>query len=306
MELLAKVKALSDETRLRIYAMLISHELNVNDIVEILHISQPGASRHLKILAEAGLLSSRRDGLWVFYKATNSAKNAELLKELILSDDEMKLELQRLEERISEKAREKTLFYDALAPRWDKLKRSIVGNIDIAGEIFARIDPCAVAADLGCGTGELLPVLCEKAMRVIGIDKSPKMLELARQRFKRERYGLKIELRIGEIEHLPVRDGEIELAVLNMVLHHLGEPLKGLQEASRALKSGGKCIVVELDQHLQEEFRNSLGHRWLGFSRELMEKWLTSAGLSLKEVSAFETNTGFRILIYVSEKSTLG
>lgn len=302
MALLSHIKALSDETRLRIYSILLSHELNVNDIVDILSISQPRASRHLKILSDAGLVSSRRDGLWVFYRAVNGVKSAEMLKELVLHDPDVADELSRLEERIAEKAREKTLFYDSLAPRWDMLKEGLFGTINIAQEIASRVYPCRIAADLGCGTGELLPVLAEKAPHVIGIDRSPKMLEEARRRLKDN--GKVIELRIGEIEHLPMRDGETELAVMNMVLHHLTEPQKGLREASRTIKAGGRCIIVELNKHTREEFRTNLGHRWLGFPRKLMEEWLAGAGFRMKDVVQFKTKAGLGISLYVSEKTS--
>ncbi len=302
MGLLSHIKALSDETRLQMYSVLLSHELNVNDIVDILGISQPRASRHLKILADAGLVSSRRDGLWVFYRAVNGHKSAEMLKELVLTDTELSAELRRLEEKIAEKAREKTLFYDSLAPRWDMLKEGIFGTINIAHEIAARAHSCDIAADFGCGTGELLPILAEKAPHVIGIDRSPKMLEEARRRLKEN--GRHIELRIGEIEHLPMRDGETELAVMNMVLHHLSEPQKGIREAWRTIKPGGRCIIVELNKHHREEFRTTLGHRWLGFPRKLMEEWLVGAGFNMKDVAQFKTRSGLGISIFVSEKTS--
>ncbi len=302
MALLSHIKALSDETRLRMYSVLLSHELNVNDIVDILGISQPRASRHLKILADAGLVSSRRDGLWVFYRAVNGHKSAEMLKELVLTDTALSAEVRRLEEKIAEKAREKTLFYDSLAPNWDTLKEGIFGTINIAQEIAARVHSCDIAADLGCGTGELLPILAEKAAHVIGIDRSPKMLEEARRRLKEN--GRHIELRIGEIEHLPMRDGETELAVMNMVLHHLSEPHKGLREAWRTIKPGGRCIIVELNKHHREEFRTTLGHRWLGFPRELMEEWLVGSGFKVKDIAQFKTTSGLGISIFISEKTT--
>ncbi len=300
MTLLSYIKALSDETRLRIYSILLSHELNVNDIGEILHLSQPRVSRHLKILSDAGLVSSRRDGLWVFYRAHNGHRSTEILKELVLQDPNVSSELQHLEERISQKAREKTFFYDSLAPRWDALKQNIFGNVHIAQEIAERAGQCTTAADLGCGTGELLPYLADKANYVIGIDRSPKMLEEARRRLKEN--GRHIELRIGEIEHLPMRDGETDLAVLNMVLHHLTEPQRGIMEAWRTIAPGGSCIIVELDKHHREDFRSSLGHRWLGFPKKLMEEWLVGAGFVMKDAAQFKTSSGLRISIFVAGK----
>lgn len=300
MNILSHIKALADETRLRIYSILLLHELNVNDIVEILDIGQPRVSRHLKILSDAGLVSSRRDGLWVFYRAANGHKSAQRLKELVLNDPDVASELTLLEERIIEKAREKTVFYDSLAPQWDDLKADIFGSVHISTEIIESFVPCRVAADLGCGTGDLLPLLAKKAKHVIGIDRSPKMLEEAKRKLKGN--GNNIELRIGELEHLPMRDEESDLVVFNMVLHHLIEPFKGIIEASRTISKGGLCIIADLDTHNREEFRTSLGHRWLGFPRDLMEIWLSNAGLKITGVKNFTTDTGLGISIFISQK----
>ena len=73
-------KALSDETRLRLTYVLERYELSVNELVSILEMGQSRVSRHLKILTEAGLLSSRRDGLWVFYSSVKEGEGAAFLK----------------------------------------------------------------------------------------------------------------------------------------------------------------------------------------------------------------------------------
>jgi len=182
MTLLHQLKSLADETRLRIFNLLLKHELNVNDIVAALDLGQSRVSRHLKILSDAGLVTSRRDGLWVFYRASEEPGARREFRSLVEGDETMSRELGTLEGKLLEKAREKTVFYDAMAPEWDSLKRGIIGNAHISREIINRMESCDVAADLGCGTGELLPLMGEKASRVIGVDRSPRMLDEARRR----------------------------------------------------------------------------------------------------------------------------
>ena len=66
-------KALADATRLRILALLLTGEVCVCDIHESLKIPQPKASRHLAYLRQAGLVDTRRDGLWIHYRLAKLA-----------------------------------------------------------------------------------------------------------------------------------------------------------------------------------------------------------------------------------------
>jgi len=201
---------------------------------------------------------------------------------------------------LEEGLKEKTRFFDSIASNWDDIKQNIFGDLNISGEILERIKQCDVAADLGCGTGELLPYMKQKAKRVIGVDKSPKMLEEAERRLASNGKG--IELRIGEIEHLPMRDGEADTAVINMVLHHLPSPDAGIYEAGRVLKSGGSLIIVDLEKHQNEEMRKNYEHRWLGFTRKNIERWLGAGGFTPREFVQYDVRNGLKINLYVSEK----
>lgn len=66
-------KALADETRLRILGLLLTGEVCVCHIHESLRISQPKASRHLAYLRRAGLVETRRNGLWIHYRLAESS-----------------------------------------------------------------------------------------------------------------------------------------------------------------------------------------------------------------------------------------
>jgi len=303
MQLALYFKALADATRLRLLNILYTHELNVNEIVSIMGMGQSRISRHLKILTDSGLLKYRRDGLWVFYRAEKEGRGGELLgllSDFIRTDREMSADYELLSNVIEEGYRQRTRFFDSLAPDWNDIKQSIFGDFNISEAIVERIDRCDVAADLGCGTGELLPYIKQKAKKVIGVDKSPKMLEMAGRRPSLNDKG--IELRIGEIEHLPMRDREANAAVINMVLHYLPSPERAIYEAGRVVKNGGALIIADLDKHRDEQMRTKYSHRWLGFSRKNIERWLSDAGFNLSEFSQFDVLNGLKIDLYVSVK----
>ena len=296
-------KALSDETRLRIFNLLWHHELSVNEIVSIMGMGQSRISRHLKVLSEAGLLHSRRDGLWVFYRTSRDFgqdENVITMLTSIVQDRWLTCDLVSLESLLEENSREKMRFFDSIASSWDSLKSDIVGESNITGEILSLLDPCGVVADLGCGTGDLLPHLLVKAPVVIGVDKSPKMLGEASKRLRGNGKG--IELRIGEIEHLPMRDGEADAAVLNMVLHHIADPVAGIGEVSRILKKGDCLVIVDLDKHENEQMRSRYHHRWLGFSPDELDGILKRAGFSPVAVRRLPARDGLAINIFRSVK----
>jgi SAM-dependent methyltransferase len=173
------------------------------------------------------------------------------------------------------------------------------GDFDLGGAILARMPKNATAADLGCGTGELLARLASKAMKAIGVDNSPRMLEIAAKRF---RGNNAVSLRIGELTHLPLRDWEADFAVLSMVLHHLDQPAQALTEAARVLKFDGRLLVADFDEHAEEDMRASYGDHRLGFSRETMLQWLAQARFEVRSVERFPVNRGLAVMLYEAVK----
>lgn len=297
-------KTLSDETRLRLLNIFIHYELNVNEIVEIMGMGQSRISRHLKILADNQLLTFRRDGLWTFYSAVTAGDGQdfiESIKYLFDRDPVFSKDLEEARQVLEEQSKETVRFFDSIAENWERLKREIIGNVDLNGLILKRIPASDTIVDLGCGTGDLLPFLGEKSRRVIGVEKSPRMLEAARRRFAGQEETF--QLRIGELEYLPLREGEADLAVVNMVLHHLPEPVKALQEVHRVLKKGNLFIISDLLRHDQETMRERYGDRWLGFSELEMKKWLEASGFYVKKIEFFDLKKKLRGFIIKAVKN---
>lgn len=304
MKALNYFKALADGTRLRIFHLLLDHELSVNEIVSILGMGQSRVSRHLKILSESGLLSSRRDGLWVFYRwepEDGSGHLAALVKGLGAADPVFGKDLEYAAGILADRSASTKKFFNSIAKHWDHIKRDIYGEFDVAEAVLKKVPRCDVAVDMGCGTGDLAVRLVEKAQKVIGIDSSPEMLEEARKRFSENSAG--IELRLGELEHVPVRDADADVAVAVMTLHHLSEPRAGIREAHRILKPGKTLIIAELDKHIDEYMREHYGDRWLGFDRGEMESWLEETGFLVKEQEQYRLLRSLALNLYVAEKS---
>lgn len=292
-EALQYFKALADETRLRLLNVLCRHELNVNELVLILEMGQSRISRHLKILANAGLLIWRRDGLWVFYSAPLSGTARAYIDAVLPffeDDPALKADLDMAASMIEERAHKTRQFFNAIAEDWDKLSREVLGGFDLALAVSRHMPECSVAADLGCGTGNVLQAMLGKAETVIGVDGSPRMLELARRRFASE--GERVSLRIGDLSHLPLRDGEADFASLNMVLHHIPQPGEVLREIRRVLSPGGLLVLTDFNSHTDERMRLEYGDHWLGFDEEILRGHLARAGFVVEESSLAAVERG--------------
>lgn len=291
------LKALADETRLRLALVLHRYELSVNELVTLLGMGQSRVSRHLKILSEAGLVKARRDGLWVFYSAPESGEGREFLDSVLAfarRGGEGRADLDMAAHIIEERARDTRHFFNSIAEDWDELNREVLGEFSLAAAVRAAVPPgCGIAVDLGCGTGEVLESLRGGCREVIGVDGSPRMLELARRRFGGD--APDVSLRIGELDHLPLRDGEADFACINLVLHHLSSPEAAVREIARVLKPGGLVLVTDFDKHQLEDMRSSYGDRWLGFDRLDLERMLCSGGLEPAGYTRQEVKMGLAL-----------
>lgn len=297
MDLLRIHKALADDTRLRLMAVLFACELNVGELVAVFAMGQPRISRHLKILAEAGLVECRREGLRAFYHAARQGegreyldRNAQFFSRQATREQDMERALGALRERAQATQR----FFDSVAGQWRDLSREVLGDFDLAEELAGRMHPGMIAADLGCGPGELLTRLAEGARQVIGVDSSPRMLELAAARLGGRGNA---SLRLGELEHLPLREGEAQAATLSLVLHHVSDPVAVLSEARRVLAPGGTLYIAEFDRHELDAMRVKYGDARLGVDRETLYAWLQTAGFAPRRLDAYPVNQGLVVLI---------
>lgn len=156
-------------------------------------------------------------------------------------------------------------FFASAAGQWDRIREAYLGHTFYLWDALGLIDPTLVVGDLGCGTGQLTNTIAPYVQRVIAVDASADMLDAARRRLAD---APNVELRQGELESLPVGTGELHAAMLSLVLHYSPEPARALTEVARALRPGGRVLIVDMLPHDRVEYQQQMGHVWLGFGEQ--------------------------------------
>ncbi len=298
MKSLIYFKAMADSTRIRLYHILLHHEMSVNEIVTLMDMGQSRISRHLKILTDCGLLTCRRDGVWAFYAAErdgDGAQMATLVESLVVGESQVRDDNLRADAVIRDRRLKRLQFFDDIAPRWEHLKADIIGDFDLNEALMREIQPCRKAVDLGCGSGTLMTRIAQRVAMVVGVDSSPNMLKEAEKSLQGVTQGF--DLRLGELEHLPMGDGEVDLAVISLALHHLDDPRLALTESSRVVADGGRLLIAEFEQHADESLRDRFGDRWLGFSEGELLGWIGDAGFTLESLHRLSPAKGPVVMI---------
>jgi len=244
---------------------------------------QSTVSRHLKALVDGGWLTSRADGTNRRYASAASRLDAPLrsLWLLIRKETAGMLPAQQDERRLNQvlaiRRSRSEEFFRAGASQWDQLRDDLFGRRFFLPALLGLLDENAVVADLGCGTGQVAEALAPFVGQVIGVDGSPSMLKAAKKRLLEHK---NVDLRAGTLEALPVNDGGVDAAMMFLVLHHVGDPARCLAEAARALKPGGRLVVVDMLPHDRDEYRAQMGHLWLGFAEADVFRTLRGAGFA--------------------------
>jgi len=300
-ELLNMIQGVADPTRLRLLFLLNEAELTVTELTAILGQSQPRVSRHLKLLCEAGLLERFKEGSWVFHRLNDrgtSASFAKAVLELPIADRAVfQADRARLAGVRAARAASAADFFRANAPDWERLRSLHAPEKDVESAVqnvlgTARIDSLL---DAGTGTGRMLQLLAPHVQRGIGVDNSPEMLAIARDRL--EGAGARhCQVRLGDIYRLPFRTAAPETgfdaALFHQVLHYLDDPQAAVAEVARVLKPGGQLVIADFAPHELEFLRTELSHRRLGFSDREVESWFAAAGLQPELVEAIAPSGG--------------
>lgn len=279
--ILGWMSALSDPTRARLLRLVERRELAVAELCEVLQLPQSTVSRHLKVLSDDGWVSSRPEGTSRLYRMSVDGKASAarrlwgLLRDQLAEVPAAHSDDERLERVLAARQSRSQAFFASAAGQWDRLREELFGRALDARALPALLDERWVVGDLGCGTGGLSEALAPFVRRVVAVDGSPAMLKAARARLAEHPSA---EIRRGELESLPVADGELDAALFALVLHHVTDPQRALSEAARALKPGGRLVVVDMQPHERQDYREKMGHVWLGFSSEQMSPWLERAG----------------------------
>lgn len=280
-----RLRAAGEPTRLRALNLLAHEELAVLDLCRVLDQSQPRVSRHLKLLANAGLVERFPDGAWVFYRLAADGQ-ARRLVDLILHDlDDRDPILQRDKERLraihAERQCDAEDYFSRHAARWDELQAMYAAEDDVDTAILKVIGENRFQRhiDLGTGTGRMMLLLGPRAHRALGLDLSQQMLNIARSRI--DAAGLDhCDLRHGDILATGLPDGFGDLVTIHQVLHYLAEPSKAVGEAVRLVAPGGRLIIVDFAPHDRESLRAQHQHQRLGFADEDIRRWLRLMGMT--------------------------
>lgn len=289
--LLTALRAAGEGTRLRILALLREAELSVKDLTGILGQSQPRISRHLKLLADAGLIDRYPEGAWVFYRLTEAEVGRRLVNELLsaVNGDEpvLALDRERLSQIKTEHAEAAHRYFAANADEWDSIRALHVAEDVVEAAVSEALGTRRFDSllDLGTGTGRMLELMNPLYNRAVGVDASPNMLAVARANLDRAGVA-NAQVRLGDIYNLPLPRAAFDVVVIHQVLHFLDDPQRALAEAARVLRPGGRLLIVDFAPHEMEFLREDHAHRRLGFSRDQVGQWITATGLGLDKAIA--------------------
>lgn len=283
-------RAIGEETRLRIMALLLRGELTVSEITQILGQSQPRVSRHLKILTDAGLVDKFREGSWMFYRVitpTPEASGAILgaVKALNAAGDRViARDGDRFEQSRQARAAAAAAYFEKNAAEWDTVRGLQIEESAVENRMRAMLagDKVGLFVDIGTGTGRMLTVFSDVYLSAIGFDLSREMLAVARSNL--DRAGVShAQVRHGDLFSLPIEAASADVVCIHHVLHFLAEPGAAVREAARLLKPGGRLIISDFAPHELEFLRTEHAHRRLGFPDEEVGAWCAASGLDFEK-----------------------
>ena len=311
-ELLAGLRAAAEATRVRILFALSHGEFNVSELTQILGQSQPRVSRHLKLMAEAGLVTRHKEGNWVLFRMRDEGSGGALSRSIVDlltgADAELARDLTRLTGVRARRAEIASKYFRDNAARWEELRSLHVREEDVEQAMLrlAGGAPLQLHVDLGTGTGSVLRYFARLAAQSIGVDLSLDMLAMAR--VNRVKAGLgNVQIRHGDIYALPFADAYSDFITIHQVLHYLDDPGRALSEAVRILAPGGRLLIADFAPHEIEQLRDNHAHRRLGIAAEHMAAWLQRAGARLIQHDVLpppwrKGETGLTVSLWLAEK----
>ncbi|MBD1549903.1 ArsR/SmtB family transcription factor [Pseudomonas typographi] len=304
-ELSALAKAGGDPLRLNVLRALAHASFGVLELAQIFDIGQSGMSHHLKVLAQAGLVATRREGNAIFYRRTlpeRSQLGGRLHRALLEEVDALALPAEaqgRIAVVEGQRAATRKDFYSRMEDKFRAQQALIAGLPQYRDSLLALLDertfgPGATALEVGPGDGGFLPDLAQRFERVTALDNDAAMLEMARAQCRT--HGLaNVELQLADaLGELPLA---ADCVVLNMVLHHFSDPRRALLRLAGRVQPGGSLLVTDLCSHNQDWAREACGDLWLGFDQEDLARWATAAGLVPGESLYVGLRNGFQIQV---------
>jgi ubiquinone/menaquinone biosynthesis C-methylase UbiE len=313
--LAAHSKASADPLRLNVLRILGEGSFGVLELCQLFEIKQSSMSHHLKILANAGLVTTRREGNSIFYRRspltlnkgsrytlTTAAAWLDLTKVLFLTLDKLdpsQIITQRLQGLYRERALNSQEFFTKHASEFHE-KQDLIASHEQYGDTLEdlvatlNLKNTSVALEIGPGEGALLPALSKRFEQVIGLDVSPAMLDKAKLKVSKQQLN-NIELLHGDCQIVLAQKVQADLVTCNMVLHHVPAPKEIFNHSAELLKPGGCLLITDLCAHDQVWARESCGDLWLGFAPEDLTSWAKEAQLIEEQTQFLALRNGFQI-----------
>ena len=291
----ARLAALADATRARLLACLERHELTVGELQDIVQLPQSTVSRHLKALAGARWVTSREEGPSNRYRMETRGLDPSARKLWHAVRDEIaqlpaaRRDAERLHEVLAGRHSKSQEFFASSAGQWDRLRTELFGARPDLLALLGLLDPDSTVADLGCGTGQFAEAVAPFVRKVMAVDESAAMLRAARTRLHGFEHA---EVRHGTLEELPLDTRSVDVAVMSLVLPYVADPASVLAEGRRVLAVGGRLLIIDMCTHEHDEYRQTMGHVWLGFDAAQVEQWALEAGFDSARVHALPAMPG--------------
>ena len=304
------LKAAADPLRLAVLRLLKQDSFAVLELCHLLAAKQSGMSHHLKILAQAGLVATRREGNTIFYRRAAAAESDDsaLQQALFTRIDHMPLDAD-IAARLAEVQRERTVsshsFFEDNAALFRQQQEQIA-DYDLYGpavtQLLDNLDLPAhtLALEIGPGNGQFLGELAMRFAHVLGLDNNQPMLAQATDYVSACKLQ-NVQLRCGEIDGLPA-NLHPDCVVMNMVLHHTPSPAEVIAAVGHLLPTHAVLLICELSHHQQSWVRESCGDIWLGFDPNELTGWLAQANLSCEHSQYLALRNGFQIQIHAARK----
>lgn len=300
-------KASADSLRLQVLRVLSRDSFGVMELCSIFDIRQPALSHHLKVLANAGLVTTRREGNSIFYQRSELGQHPALepvQQQLFASLDQIELpsavheRLVALHQQREESSR--SFFRDNA----DKFvaQQDLIASYEQYAETVAEglrkapLKRSELALEVGPGDGRFLLELAPRFERVVAVDTAAEMLEQARQRITDAAFN-NIELLQGDTRHPDLAGLKADCVIINMVLHHTPQPAEVIADVAKLLADHGVVVITDLCRHDQAWAREACGDVWLGFEPEDITRWAQDAGLSDIASVYLAQRNGFQIQV---------
>jgi ubiquinone/menaquinone biosynthesis C-methylase UbiE len=292
--LLDSLSALNDIARLRVLRLLAQHELSVGEIADILQLPQSTVSRHLKMLLETAFVARRTVGTTGLYRVSDSMPNGAsdlwgIAEENFGELPSTETDSARLVSALTHRQSDSKNFFKNVSGEWESMRSEMFGSHFTSIALLSLLDPSLKIIDIGCGIGNASSLVAPFVASVACVDRESAMLDVAQTR---PDLSSNIEFAQGDATSLPFENDVFDVAMFCLVLHHVENVETALREAARITKTGGRILIIDMQEHLHDEYKHTMGHVHLGFSKNDIESLAKAAGLTLLKYHNLQPDTG--------------